>query len=256
MGAFSTFSSNKAPVLAQETAASPLSTLSAKQFFQRVDSAQATVAVFDCDGTLWAGDAGVGFMRWTMNTGLLSREASDWLDARYRAYLRGEVSELAICGEMVQIYRNLRETELRQAAHAFFESEIRPHIFPEMSELCDTLHNKNVTLWAVSSTNNWLIEDAVRDFGIPADRVLAATVRSQNGVVTDELIDIPTDEGKAASLRRRGVLTPDAVFGNSIHDAAMLAIAKYPFVVNPTVALSELAVVEGWPVFQPRLANA
>ena len=247
---------DKAFVLAQETATSPLSTLTAKQFFQRIDSAQPTVAVFDCDGTLWAGDAGVGFMKWTMDTGLLSREASNWLDAQYRAYLRGEVPELAICGEMVQIYRDLREAEVREAAHTFFESEIRPHIFPEMSELCDQLRKKNVTLWAVSSTNNWLIEDAVRDFGIPADRVLAATVRSVNGIVTDELIDVPTDEGKAASLTRRGIPNPDAVFGNSIHDAAMLAIAKHPFVVNPTVALSELAVVEGWPVFQPRLANA
>ena len=242
--------------MAQELATSSLSTLTAKQFFQRIESAQPAVAVFDCDGTLWAGDAGVGFMKWSMDTGLLSREAGDWMDARYRAYLRGEVPELAICGEMVQIYRDLRESELRQSVHLFFEKVIRPQIFPEMSELCHRLHEKRLTLWAVSSTNSWLIEDAVRDFGIPAERVLAARVRVVNGLITQELVDVPTDEGKAESLRRNGILNPDAVFGNSIHDAAMLAIAKNPFVVNPTIALSELAAVEGWPVFQPRLANA
>jgi phosphoserine phosphatase len=242
--------------LAQELVSPQLSTLTAIQFFDRIESAQPAVAVFDCDGTLWAGDAGVGFMRWTMDSGVLSRDASDWIDARYRAYLRGEVSELAICGEMVQVYRGLREAELRQAAHTFFESTIRPQIFPEMHDLCHRLHEKSVTLWAVSSTNNWLIEDAVRDFGIPAERVLATRVQTVNGLVTEELLDIPTDEGKPASLARNGVEHPDAVFGNSIHDAAMLAIARHPFVVNPTIALSELAVVEGWPVFHPRLPHA
>lgn len=242
--------------MTEELATTPLPTLTAKEFFERIDAAQPAVAVFDCDGTLWGGDAGVGFMKWSMESGLLSREAGDWIDARYRAYLRGEVPELAICGEMVQIYRDLRESELRQAAHIFFESTIRPQIFPEMSELCHKLLEKGVTLWAVSSTNNWMIEDAMRDFDIPAERVLAARVRVVNGLVTDELMDVPTDEGKAVSLKRSGVPHPDAVFGNSIHDAAMLAIAKHPFVVNPTIALRELATVENWPVFQPRLANA
>ncbi len=226
-------------------------TLTSQQLFSLVESAQPAVAVFDCDGTLWAGDAGSEFMRWSMDSGLLSRDACDWMDDRYRGYLRGEVSELAICGEMVQIYRGLRESELRHAVHSFFETTVRPRIFPEMSELCHRLQAQGVVLWAVSSTNNWLIEDAVEHFGIPATRVLAARVRVTNGLITEELLDVPTDEGKVQSLARVGVDRPGAVFGNSIHDAAMLAIAQHPFVVNPTAALGELAAAKGWPVFQP-----
>lgn len=241
--------------LAQQLAYRPAVTLTSNEFFSRIENAQPEVAVFDCDGTLWSGDAGVGFMRWSMDTGLLSREAGDWMDSRYRAYLRGEVSELAICGEMVQVYRDLREAELRRAAHTFFEQTIRPQIFPEMADLCERLQGKGVTLWAVSSTNNWLIEDAVREFGIPAERVLAARVQVANGLITDRIVDVPTDEGKAISLAAAGVEHPDAVFGNSIHDAAMLAMARQPFAVNPTIALSELAVVNGWPTFQPRPAH-
>jgi len=195
-------------------------------------------------------------MRWSMDSGLLSREACDWMDARYRGYLRGEVSELAICGEMVQIYRDLRESELRQASHKFFDRVVRAHIFPEMRELCDLLRSRGVTLWAVSSTNNWLIEEGVKDFGIPPERVLAARVRVTNGLITEELLNVPTDEGKAISLTRSGLPQPDAVFGNSIHDAAMLAIAKHPFVINPTMALTERATALGWPVFQPKLPHA
>lgn len=186
-----------------------------------------------------------------MESGLLSRDVCDWMDDRYRAYLRGEVSELAICGEMVQIYRDLRETELRSAARVFYDLHIAPRIFPEMQQLCADLRAEGTTLWAVSSTNNWVIEAAVEHFGIPAERVLAACVRVVDGLITANLIDVPTDEGKAVALARNGIAKPAAVFGNSIHDAAMLALAQHPFAVNPTPALLEAATTRGWTVYQP-----
>lgn len=225
--------------------------LSAQDFLTRVRALRPSVAVFDCDGTLWSGDAGSGFMRWSMESGLLSREAGDWIDARYRAYQHGEVSELDICGEMVQIYRDLRETELRAAAHTFFDLHIAPRIFPAMRQICADLKASGTVLWAVSSTNNWVIEAAVQHFGIPAERVLAACVRVADGLITDTLIDVPTDEGKAVALRGAGLPNPDAVFGNSIHDAAMLALARNPFAVNPSPALLEVATANGWAIFQP-----
>jgi phosphoserine phosphatase len=190
-------------------------------------------------------------MRWTIDKGLLSRDAIDWLDRRYRTYLRGEVSELAICGEMVQIYHGLREQEMRAAAAQFFASEIEPRIFPEMLTLIRDLQANGVDIWAVSSTCDWVIEEGVRRFDIPPTRVLSARVSVANGLVTDILVDVPTDEGKVASLARAGITAPDAVFGNSIHDAAMLAIARRAFPVNPSPALLERSALEGWPVYYP-----
>ncbi len=70
-------------------------------------------------------------------------------------------------------------------------------------------------------------------------------------MVTDVLLDVPTDEGKVAALARVGVTAPDAVFGNSVHDAAMLAIARRAFPVNPTPGLVERSAQEGWPVYYP-----
>ena len=165
-------------------------------------------------------------MNWTVDTGLVSREAADWIDGRYRGYKRGEVSEIAICGEMVQLYQGLREDEMRKAAREFFASRVERNIFPEMLELVAELKGRGVEIWAVSSTNDWVIEEGVQRFGIPADRVLAAKVKVKDGVVTDAILDVPTDEGKVASLARAGITAPDAVFGNSVHDAAMLAIAR------------------------------
>ncbi|HEX4007446.1 MAG TPA: haloacid dehalogenase-like hydrolase [Acidobacteriaceae bacterium] len=214
------------------------------------------VAVFDCDGTLWGGDAGLGFMNWTMEAGLLSRNATDWIDARHRLYRQGKVSELAICGEMVQVYAGLREDELRRGAARYFAANVEAQIFPEMRALVAELQAAGTDLWAVSSTNDWVIEEGMKRFGIGAERVLAARVAVRDGVITSDLVDVPTDEGKAEALRRAGVAEPDAVFGNSIHDGAMLAMARRAFPVNPTPGLVEMAAQQGWAVFYPEAVMA
>ncbi len=212
-------------------------------------------AVFDCDGTIWGGDAGYGFMIWSIEQGLVSRAASDWIDTRHREYMAGKVSELEICGEMTQVYSGLREQELRNAAAEFVKLHVQHRIFAEVAQLIEGLRTRGVTLWAVSSTNKWVICEGVRQFGIPEERVLAAEVRVESGLLTSNLIDVPTDEGKAASLRRVGLDAPDAVFGNSIHDLAMLEIARKAFPVNPSPALLEACARHGWGYFRPAAAE-
>jgi phosphoserine phosphatase len=233
------------------TFAPTAASLTTPELFARVRRLSPRLAVFDCDGTLWSPDAGSSFMRWTIQNGILSPEATAWLNERYEGYKRGDVSELAICGQMVQVYRGLREDVLRRAAADFFREHIEPHIFPEMLQLVAELQASGAAIWAVSSTCNWVVEEGVRRFNIPPDRVLAACVTCDNGIATDRLIDIPTDEGKVTALARAGITAPDAVFGNSVHDAAMLSIARAAFPVNPSAELARLSAERGWPVYYP-----
>lgn len=228
----------------------------AAEFERLLLDARPGVAVFDCDGTLWSGDAGYGFMVWSLEEGLVSRSTVDWVDNRYRAYRAGSVSEPAMCGEMVQIYAGLRDEELRHAAERYFDEFIRPRIFPELVSAIDKLRKAGTEIWAVSSTNRWVIAEGVRGFGIPPERVLAAEVRVVDGIITDEIVDVPTGEGKAVALRRIGLPHPDAAFGNSIHDLAMLEMARHAFPVNPSPALLEAAARHGWGYFRPASADA
>lgn len=228
----------------------------AREFENLVLKSNPKVAVFDCDGTLWGGDSGYGFMVWSLEQGLVSRSTSDWIDTRYRGYLAGSVNETQICGEMVQIYAGLRENELVTAATRYVDEFVRGRIFPEVEKLVSKLRAQGVELWAVSSTNRWVVTEGVREFGIPADRVLAAHVAVVDGIITGNLIDVPTDDGKAEALKRVGLPHPDAVFGNSIHDFAMLEMAVHPFPVNPSPALLEAAARKGWGYFVPAAAES
>ncbi len=226
--------------------------LPTSEWATRVLARAPRVAVFDCDGTLWSGDAGLGFMHWSFAQGLVSAERSSALLARYLEYEAGAVSEAAICGEMVQVYAGLEEKRLRQAAATFFRDEIEAGIFPELHALVAALRAHGAEIWAVSSTCDWVIEAGVVErFGIPAHRVLAARVRTQNGRATGELLAVPTDEAKAEALRSVNLAQPDAVFGNSIHDLAMLALARDPYPIHPSQALRAHAEALGWPIFWP-----
>ncbi len=194
-------------------------------------------------------------MAWSLEQGLVSRSTTDWIDNRHRSYRAGHVSEEEICGEMVQMYAGLRDQELRAAAAQYVMNFVHDRIFEEMADLVAKLREGGVELWAVSSTNRWVIAEGIRDLGIPEDKILAAEVRVTDGLITSEILDVPTDAGKAIALKRVGVSKPDAVFGNSIHDLAMLELARCPFPVNPSPALLAAAAKNGWGYFRPAAAE-
>src|ERR1700683_2288013 len=116
----------------------------AQEFERPVLDCQPKVAVFDCDGTIWSGDSGYGFMVWSLEQGLVSRAASDWIDTRYRGYLAGKVSELAVCGAMGQVDASLHEQELRAAAAQYVDEFVRGRVFPEIAALLGTLGQAGV----------------------------------------------------------------------------------------------------------------
>ena len=209
------------------------------------------LAVFDCDGTLWSGDAGERFFDWELKRGVVSDQIARWARARYADYLAGKVSEDDMCGEMVQMHKGLREGDVLRLSREFFEENFATRIFPEMRQLITELQKSGCDVWAVSSTNEWTIHEAMKHFGIAADHILAASVEVENGIITDRLIRVPSGIGKPQAILEVIGRPPDAAFGNSRWDAEMLRIARYAVAVNPNPDLETLARERDWTIYWP-----
>jgi phosphoserine phosphatase len=221
------------------------------QFIDSVLALKPSIAVFDCDGTLWSGDAGADFFYWEIERGLVSREVGEQARARYKEYEAGRIGEEQMCGDMVTMNRGLSHEALRRAAEEFFDEVVSRRIFPELLELTRRLAAEGCELWAVSSTNDWVVEVGAQRFGIARDHILAASVHIEDGRASDRLVRVPTDELKAIVIRDVIGKPMEAVFGNSVHDQAMLELARYPICVNPNPDLEQVARKRGWPVYWP-----
>jgi phosphoserine phosphatase len=232
----------------------PMTSLTAAQvdFIESVLTLNPRVAAFDCDGTLWSPDAGEGFFSQELKEGLVSEEIANDLRARYADYRAGKVAEDVMCGEMVAMHRGLPEARVQQACDAYFAQAIAPNIFPEMRELVQRLGAAGCDVWAVSSSSQWIIRSGMTYFGIPNNRILATEVAVENGIVTDRLIRVPSGPGKPEALRSVLQSALDCAFGNAIWDREMLAMSKRPFAINPNPNLKEIALANGWNVYQPK----
>jgi phosphoserine phosphatase len=230
-------------------------TLSSRDFVESVLRIAPRVAAFDCDGTLWSGDAGETFFDWEIRTGVVSTEVARAMRARYAEYKAGKVSEEDMCGEMVTMHKGLADAAVMSAATEFMGSVFPGHVFPELRQLVDRLHDNGCEVWAVSSSNEWVIRAGMAQFGITPDRILAAKVAVENGILTDRLLRVPSGPGKPEALREAVKKEIDAAFGNSRWDTEMLAMARHGFAVNPNPDLEALALERGWTVYYPDGTN-
>jgi phosphoserine phosphatase len=222
------------------------------EFLDSVLRLEPRVAAIDCDGTLWSGDAGERFFDWELREGcVVSESLVRPLRERYAAYKRGEVDETTMCGEMVTMHQGLSELKMMDAATRFFDQFFVPQIFPEMRELVRRLQDNGCEVWAVSSTNEWVIRAGMKHFGIPESCVLAAKVEIDDGLATNRLVRVPSGGGKPKALREVVGKAIDAAFGNSRWDAEMLAMAKHSFAVNPNPDLEVVAREKDWRIYFP-----
>src|SRR5438270_2277713 len=171
-----------------------------QKFADSILALRPRVAVFDCDGTLWSGDSGADFFYWQIDRGMFPHGVAERAAARYADYKQGKVDETVMCGEMVTINAGNSAEALQEAAEEFFSSIVEKRIFPEMLRLTRELDSIGCEVWAVSSTNDWVVREGVKRFGIPRRRVLAASVHIDDGQITVWHMRVTSCMGKSTAI--------------------------------------------------------
>jgi phosphoserine phosphatase len=96
------------------------------KFIESVLSLKPRVATFDCDGTLWSGDAGEGFFSWELEKGWSRNRSCNGRARDTPTTKPAKVAEEIMCGEMVTMHRGLREEVVQQACDTYFPRESPP----------------------------------------------------------------------------------------------------------------------------------
>ncbi len=206
------------------------------------------VAVFDCDGTLWHGDAGEDFFLWSIARGLAAPRRAKEALLRWDQYRLGWAGEEEIWRAVARIYQGTPVGLLEEAAEEFADEHVMPRVYPEMQSLMMRLLERGVEIWAVSASNQWVIEAACARLGIWRNRVLATAAEIDGDIVSGRVPFVPTDEGKVRILRAHGVDAADCVFGNTAHDFEMMTLGRSAFAINPTQELLQIARAWRWKI--------
>jgi len=216
------------------------------------------VVVFDADGTLWRGDIGDTHLRQLGSEGLAS--SFEGQPSAHRLYLEA-------CQKDVEYgYRlgtQLLATLSEERAFASCESTWTAHkgeLFSYARPLIEKLVELGAEVWIVSASHRWIIEVAVRDLGIPSERIIAGDLVCADGVLTDQIIEpFPNGQGKAEAIEARVGVAPRVAFGNSRHDFAMLECAQQAVLIWDETSNSESLRAEartrGWHVVEGRVGR-
>lgn len=249
--------------------------------------------VFDMDGTLIEGDIGETLFYHTLLTESLYSSSEDaWFDPIQQNGLKNPIllskkyADLLIdykaklsAGSFGEAYMNAakwlekyKREDIEHLIHAFLTDQETPktikcqittnnskanyidipygaHIKPGMHEVLKCFLERGANLWIVSASPQTVCEIVAKKTGIDRKRVLGVKV----SVSGEESPRFPWGPDKLKVLKEAGVIHPLVVFGNGEGDVEMLAIAKYPIVVEDGSAkMIELADNRGWWIYPCR----
>jgi len=219
-----------------------------------------TLAIFDLDNTLLAGDSDYLWGRFLVDRGIVDPEAYEAANARfYEAYKNGTLD----IGEFLAFaLRPLAENEPEQLfrwRESFVEEKILPIVQTPARDLVERHRSAGHTLLVITATNRFVTEPIVRLYGI--DNLIATEPEFREGRYTGQVEGIPSfHEGKVHRLSawlgdNEGYDLADTWFYSDSHnDIPLLSRVAHPVAVDPDPTLRRTAEERGWPVISLRAA--
>lgn len=216
-----------------------------------------TLAIFDLDNTLIAGDSDHAWGEFMIARGLV--DANSYRrqnDAFYEQYKRGELDVNAYLRFALQPLAGKQPEELAQLHARFMEEIIQPMMLDKARELLDSHRSQGHYLLIITATNDFITRPIANALGV--DDILASEAEVVDGVYTGQPTGTPCFHmGKVTRLNswlqdRQHELGPAWFYSDSHNDIPLLDAVGNPIAVDPDDTLRRHATDRGWPVISLR----
>lgn len=216
-----------------------------------------TLAIFDLDNTLIAGDSDNLWGEFVCEQGVVDSESFGRQNNQfYEDYKAGDLDIDAYLRFALGPLAGQAPETLRAWHRTFMEQKIVPILLPAAMELICEHRQKGHELLIITATNRFITEPIARTLGI--DNVIACEGEIVDGRYTGEPLGVPSfHEGKVTRLlqwvEERSISIDGAWFYSDSHnDLPLLEIVDNPVAVDPDDTLRQRAIERGWPVISLR----
>lgn len=216
-----------------------------------------SLAIFDLDNTLLAGDSDYLWGRFLIERGIVARDEYERDNQRYYDdYTRGNLDIFEFLAFQLQPLAAHDPAQLRQWRDIYIEQHIRPVLLPKARDLIARHKNNGDTLIIVTATNRFITEPIAGLYGI--DHLIATEPEMAAGRYTGRVAGVPSfREGKITRLAEwmepLGLnLAGSWFYSDSHNDLPLLETVDNPVAVDPDDTLAAHAEAKGWPIITLR----
>lgn len=218
-----------------------------------------TLAIFDLDNTLIAGDSDHLWGEFLVQQGLVDKETFKAKnDQFYQDYLAGELDIFAYQKFVLGFLAQHSLVELANWHQQFMDENITPILLPKAFELIAKHREQGHFIMIITATNDFITAPIADAFAV--DHLIAVTAeRDEYGGYTGNVAGTPSfHEGKITRLNEWLAENPSYsmkgsyFYSDSHNDLPLLNLVDHPVAVNPDEKLAAVAQEKGWPIMDLR----
>ena len=216
-----------------------------------------SLAIFDLDNTLLAGDSDYAWGQFLVDRGIVDAQAYQQAnDHFYRQYQQGGLDIMEFLAFALQPLAQHSKAQLDAWHREFMSHYIAPMRLAKADSLLQQHRDRGDYLVIITATNAFVTAPIAASMGV--DHLLATDPEFVDGAYTGRVAGTPCFQaGKVerleAWLASSGrSLEGSSFYSDSHNDLPLLERVDHPFAVDPDPTLAQVAEQRGWPVISLR----
>lgn len=212
-----------------------------------------SLAIFDLDNTLLAGDSDYLWGQYLVQEGLVDGKAYEEKNQRfYEEYKAGRLDIYEFLAFSLKPLTLFSPATLKEMHAQFMHQMIDRIITPKALALVDKHRQQGDTLMIITATNSFVTRPIALAFGIT--HLLATEPEMIDGRYTGKVSGIPCfQDGKVKNLhtwleQHKMDLTDSWFYSDSHNDLPLLNEVTHPVAVDPDQQLRQIALQRQWPI--------